>query len=323
MTEVVIDTDTRGKRRLPSWMLQVSSPDGQGNCENGDKTCSLLIDQPEGQASGSKTTGKCGKRIITEDTDGLGKLDLLQRCEAKQRTRKTSRRGLGPDNFTLGEVKKKRKEEVNGGERMLDYRDAPKKQKQKSKRSKNGDLDVPSQGDQTEDENELTVEDLVNIAEEYVNADREKQYERLVTIESHSETHPSNLSASSHDDSGRPLQAAGSGKILSKCTATRSSSYLNNTERRKEKGPGVENFATNIKRTGDAAQDMLDLFLGPLLKKPPAIEQENGAIKAKSMNVTDETDNKQARNREMWREGTLMLTKKKSSLKDKVAMFLD
>lgn len=80
-------------------------------------------------------------------------------------------------------------------------------------------------------------------------------------------------------------------------------------------------MATNTRRTGDAAQDMLDLFLGPLLKKPPNNEQEIGAGKTESMIITNESI-KQATSREMWREEAT-LTKKKSSLKDKVAMFLD
>ncbi|XP_008779022.2 uncharacterized protein LOC103698756 [Phoenix dactylifera] len=316
MPEVVIDVDTGRKRRLPTWMLQVSSPDKQRTSQNGDRTCSLLKDQPETQVAGSKR-----KRILTQDTDGSDKLDLLQRCEAQQGTRKARRRGLGLDNSTLGEAKTKHKKEAAGGERMLDYRDTTKKQKLKSKRSKNSDPQGLSPG--KEDEIEMTVEDLVSMAEEYVNADREKQHEHSITRESHSETHPSSLLASSYVDAGRPIQAAGSGKMLSKCTTTSSSSHSTNTERNKGKSPGAENVATNISGTGDAVQDMLHLFIGPLLKKPLAIEQENGATKTESMNIPNETG-KQDRIGEVWsEEGTLILTKKKSSLKDKVAMFLD
>lgn len=156
---------------------------------------------------------------------------------------------------------------------------------------------------------------------QYINADKEKQHGNSIARESNSEKHPSSLSASSNVDAGRPLQVAGSGKILSKCTTTRSGSFLTNTEWNKEKSTGVENLATNTRRTGDAAQDMLDLFLGPLLKKPPNNEQEIGAGKTESMIITNESI-KQATSREMWREEAT-LTKKKSSLKDKVAMFLD
>lgn len=169
----------------------------------------------------------------------------------------------------------------------------------------------------------ISVHHFSDIFVQYVNADKEKQNEQLIIRESNLKAHPSSLSASSNIDAGRPIQSAGSGKILFKCTTTSSSAYLTNTERNIEKSPGVGNFATNIPRTGDTVQDMLDLFIGPLLKKPLAIEQENGAINTESMNITNETD-KQDRSRELWREeGTLILTKKKSSFKDKVAMFLD
>nr|XP_029117393.1 uncharacterized protein LOC105034259 isoform X2 [Elaeis guineensis] len=310
MPEVVVDIDAGRKRRLPAWMLRVSSPDKQRTSQSGDKTCSPLKDQPETQDAGSKSKG-----ILTQDTDVSDKLDLSQRCEAKQGTRKARRRGLGLDKSKLSEAQTKHKKEADGGERMLDCRDTAKKQKLKSKRSKNSDMQVTSPG--KEDEIELTVEDL------YVNADKEKQHEHSITRESHLKANPSSLSASSNVNAGRPIQAAGSGKIISKCITTSSSSYLTDTERNKEKRLGGENFATNITRTGDTVQDMLDLFIGPLLQKPSAIEQENGTIKTESMNITVETD-KQARSRELWREeGTLVLTKKKSSFKDKVAMFLD
>ncbi|KAG1362821.1 hypothetical protein COCNU_10G010400 [Cocos nucifera] len=92
-------------------------------------------------------------------------------------------------------------------------------------------------------------------------------------------------------------------------------------QRNKQKSTGVENMATNVRRTRNAAQDMLDLFPGPLLQKPPDDEQETGAIKTESMNITCE-DDKQATSREMWREEAT-LPKEKSSLKDEVAMFLD
>lgn len=159
MPEAVIDIGSGKKRRLPTWMLRVSSPVKQRTSQNGDKTCSPLKDQPETQAAGSES-----KRIFTQDADNSYKLDLSQRCEAQQGTRKARKRGLGLDNSTLGETKMKHKKEADGGERMLNCRDTTKKQKLKSKRSKNSDLLVPSPG--KEDEIELTVEDLVSIAEE-------------------------------------------------------------------------------------------------------------------------------------------------------------
>lgn len=79
-----------------------------------------------------------------------------------------------------------------------------------------------------------------------------------------------------------------------------------------------EEIAIIDRRTGDPAQDMLDLFLGPLLKKP--FEQKTRSL-IKDMEFAYEF--------EMQSQNTVVgeeiepLMKKKSSLKDKVAMFLD
>lgn len=76
----------------------------------------------------------------------------------------------------------------------------------------------------------------------------------------------------------------------------------------------------NPSRTGDPTQDMLDLFLGPLLKKP--LEEEK-----KVEVITDDMVFAHAlrkQNQEIvLGDVPVPLTKKKSSLKDKVAMFLD
>ena len=63
---------------------------------------------------------------------------------------------------------------------------------------------------------------------------------------------------------------------------------------------------------------MLDLFLGPLLKKP--FEQENRSF-IKDMEFAYEFE-RQSQNTVVGEE-IEPLMKKKSSLKDKVAMFLD
>lgn len=79
-----------------------------------------------------------------------------------------------------------------------------------------------------------------------------------------------------------------------------------------------EESAVIDRKTGDPAQDMLDLFLGPLLKKP--FEQENRSF-IKDMEFAYEFE-RQSQNTVVGEE-IEPLMKKKSSLKDKVAMFLD
>lgn len=66
--------------------------------------------------------------------------------------------------------------------------------------------------------------------------------------------------------------------------------------------------------TGDAAQDMLDLFLGPLLKKPNSTEPSKFETNIGEELRSGVQSSKQVRG---------SVVKKKSSLKDKVAMFLE
>lgn len=89
-------------------------------------------------------------------------------------------------------------------------------------------------------------------------------------------------------------------------------------------GSMSEQSLVSVSRTGDPAQDMLDLFLGPLLKKP--VEDQNRAkftandifdIEFRKLSETQKNDAGQ--------EHTVAapVMKKKSSLKDKVAVLLD
>lgn len=81
-----------------------------------------------------------------------------------------------------------------------------------------------------------------------------------------------------------------------------------------------EGTVVNPCSTGDPAQDMLDLLLGPLLKKPAWEENKIGLIKE---DMTFAGDITKQRQNNIGTEVVVPLTKKKSSLKDKVAMFLD
>lgn len=82
-----------------------------------------------------------------------------------------------------------------------------------------------------------------------------------------------------------------------------------------------ETPAANILQTGDPAQDMLDLLLGPLLKKPKSEEHETATF-AKEHIALSYTIKPSTTRKEIWKNDAV-LTKKKSSLRDKVAMLLD
>lgn len=115
--------------------------------------------------------------------------------------------------------------------------------------------------------------------------------------------------------------ANGSSQILSKCSASKCSSHLNESKGKERDNSGVQYSATDIKRTGDTAQDMLDLFLGPLLRKPPSKEREYGPVESERL-LSIQNSDKQVRNSLLLNEEAPVM-KKKTSLKDKVAMFLE
>lgn len=87
----------------------------------------------------------------------------------------------------------------------------------------------------------------------------------------------------------------------------------------------LENLASkvaNCKSTmsGNPTQDMLDLFLGPLLKKTQEGEKEDVTL-TEEINFTHEVKNQSFSVVHGGEPAVVM--KKKTSLKDKVAMFLD
>jgi len=80
-----------------------------------------------------------------------------------------------------------------------------------------------------------------------------------------------------------------------------------------------ELIATSTSQTGDPAQDMLDLFLGPLLRK--TLEKEKIKSVVENAKITHEFS-RQSQDK-LAGEEMVPLMKKRNTLKDKVAMFLD
>ncbi|URE30617.1 hypothetical protein MUK42_13230 [Musa troglodytarum] len=253
MTEAVDDADAGKRRRLPLWMARASCSDEIRDYGAGDGL----------QDAGSEP------RKPAQAVDHLDEFEATRRTVAGQRKRKASRRNVGRDGSSssngTGETKTTT-EETEEGETTVDNAANNVKigSRKSQKRSKNSGAACSLAS--TESEIELTVEDLVRIAEEYVNADRQK-----------------------HED-----------------TNSR-----------------VEDLPAAPPRTGDAAGDMLDLLLGPLLKKPSSEEHENRrTVATETMNLTRKTSASSTASKEIWKEEVLP-SKRKSSLKDKVAMLLD
>lgn len=81
-----------------------------------------------------------------------------------------------------------------------------------------------------------------------------------------------------------------------------------------------EEIVVPIERTGDPAQDMLNLLLGPLLKKRANEEKKNEELPTNSRMFIGEVNQSQVSN---VTGDTIPQPKKKTSLKDKIAMFLE
>lgn len=81
-----------------------------------------------------------------------------------------------------------------------------------------------------------------------------------------------------------------------------------------------ELILTSTSQTDHPAQDMLDVFLGPLLRKTLE-KEEKSKSSLESLEITHEFT-RQSQN-EPGEEEMVPLTKKRNTLKDKVAMFLD
>ncbi|KAJ6839399.1 uncharacterized protein M6B38_314675 [Iris pallida] len=321
MTDVTIVAKAGNKRRLPTWMQQVNAADKLRKSGNPDENGCSSEAQPETKSSGSKIpVSRKPDKMLAKESNSRNESEILQGCERKQRGRNASRRDGGPRksiNSSGGAKKKLKKETGVDGKKVCEIVSS-KMQHGKSERPQIDYLKSVSP-EMSDEEIELTIDDLMSIAKEYVSADRENKQEYQASRESTSRLYPLSSVTSEADMKG-PLQANGSSKILSKCLASSCISHLTETEGKGKENPKTENIAINIIRTGDAAQDMLNLFLGPLLKKPPPKERVCGVLESEGLLSIDKSD-KEVRDMLLSEEAPVV--KKKSSLKDKVAMFLE
>lgn len=117
-----------------------------------------------------------------------------------------------------------------------------------------------------------------------------------------------------------PMRASGNVQQYSLDAVADPNEILDDAKHTKNNSAGVptsEETVVGIKRTGDPAQDMLDLFLGPWLRKP--VEEEK-----MSQFVADEVipmQDQEKQSHSVVIVEAVSPLKKKSSLKDKVAMF--
>ncbi|RWW21381.1 hypothetical protein GW17_00014468 [Ensete ventricosum] len=318
MTEVVDGTDAGKRRRLPIWMAERASySDAIRNYGAGDGL----------QDAGSEPTSttRMQKTKPAQAVDHLDEFEAtLPRTVARQRKRQASRRNVGSLSSSngTGETKTTTQETEEGGTTVDNVAASVEIENRKSKKRSKHSV-VACSPASSENEIELTVEDLVRIAEEYVNADRQKQHGPSTAKEPGSEVDPPSSWDSSVATGGGGLrQTAGRSQALSRCTTTPAPNF-SDTRKPEDRNSGVEDLPSATPRTGDAARDMLDLLLGPFLKKPTTSEEhESRTVATETMNLIHKTSEPSTTSKQVLKEEVLR-TKRKSSFKDKVAMLLD
>ncbi|KAK2635764.1 hypothetical protein Ddye_030556 [Dipteronia dyeriana] len=275
---VEVSGDEGSRRRLPSWMLGVAQQPGNEN--ETKKTGTATISTQQHNVSHSNVTNKnrCKR---------LGR-KVRQQPEKEYETKET-----GASISTQLHTEARSNVSNKNGSNRLGRRVG---QKRKDKRVSDDEKDA-----------ELTVQDLLSIAKEYVEAD-------AVTAE----VQPSATHFESQNQLMTTIGIEKDSKSAPNSVRT-SPTHPTTASRNATSSFTGEKCLLSAATTGDPAQDMLDLFLGPLLKKP--IQQEkkteftaNGMVFTNKLQKLSQSD---------VREEMVYPMKTKSSLKDKVAMLLD
>lgn len=128
--------------------------------------------------------------------------------------------------------------------------------------------------------------------------------------------------ASSRNESEVHNQNSATNDISASCNQTSATHDVIASYKSNSGSTSIEENIINARGTRDPAHDMLDLFLGPLLKKPVEEKKNDFVIGDVAFSQEFRKIGIQTKN-DIAREEIVPLMKKKSSLKDKVAMFLD
>ncbi|XP_043716609.1 transcriptional regulator ATRX homolog [Telopea speciosissima] len=318
--EVGIDVGKR--RRLPSWMQGVAAADqgcklGNEDEENAssEQANSSFAPQPKRKSSAKrleKEAQLCDKDLAEVDSS------LLVKCAKKSGKTNLFQRDVDNDSLTHSEdeVPKKRTKRTCHTQRAVRDTAPQKKQRGKNYRvESSAETVAPLPSEQDE---ELTMEDLISIAEEYVKADNEINHQPSEREEATSVTQSlaANCSIIESDVSLKDTQSS---RGLSTHPTESLTSNLSKTGFKDQDDSISKSIITDLSRTGDPTQDMLDLFLGPLLKKP---QKEERKMEITTEEFLDYKFRKQNQSQSVETE-VVPMVKKKSSLKDKISMFLD
>ncbi|TKY67699.1 hypothetical protein E2542_SST10594 [Spatholobus suberectus] len=281
------------KRQLPTWMMQKVGATA-AHVSDSDNAVETNCSIRKGDIITDNATKKDHK-----SEPSRRKSNLRAKCEVKGR-KKLDQQDGSCENVALTQKKKKKVEKCkDGDQRSL-------KKRKKLEDPSHGSYDVYSVQASSDDAMDLTVEDLMAIAEQYV-----KDYENKDRKEISSRQRESKWLFQVTNETGTTLDSPCENKNSSRSGMEALSNSTSTTG---------ELIATNTSQTGDPAQDMLDLFLGPLLRKTLEKEERSKSI-VENVEITHEFT--RPSQDELAGEEIVPLMKKRNTLKDKVAMFLD
>ncbi|KAK9091430.1 hypothetical protein Sjap_024607 [Stephania japonica] len=289
------DANEGSKRRLPSWMSGVNS---SNRSSKSDSNSSKIVS-------------------VGENLDS----DRLETSPPKGDRKRKPRNG--------GDAVKKKKKKRNGVDDEIERVGEKPVRGKKGRKSKSCELGN-GEGERAEsvsgyEEEELTVEDLMSIAEEYVKkADNDEDNSKYHRTDARGSSRP----VFNEHESEVSTEAAHAIEVSKRRTASSSTSLSNFTcsidltrdgaAKGNEEAQSIMDAGFSQRITGDPTQDMLNLFLGPLLMQPPVEERRLEDVEK------DITLHSELRKKEALQEKVVpLVAKKRSSLKDKVTLFLD
>uniref|UniRef100_A0A0A8Z2J2 Uncharacterized protein n=1 Tax=Arundo donax TaxID=35708 RepID=A0A0A8Z2J2_ARUDO len=331
MAEACTVSHAENKRSLPAWMLKSCSGNPVVKIEDGDEQV-LESDEKIGALDQSKPIKrKSGGLLQNVDSEkDAGEVGVLKRCDGREKARRKSKDAV-KDEIEKAASKNPRKESA---------RAAPKNSRKRKLENVKSEASSPGTID---DGIELIVEDLLSIAEEYVNADKQKQHELETVKAARRKDHLSCPTISTEADTGGSIVNARSMKGLVLCSTVATNTRPSEHRGADNKGHQELLCSSSLETTGDVAQEMLDLFLGPLLSKPAYYGNRSEYIESITANVNHLPEKKDMAygNKSEYIESTTAnvyhlpekkdvhnevpkqgepVAKKKSSLKDKVAL---
>ncbi|KAL4186235.1 hypothetical protein AMTRI_Chr09g32840 [Amborella trichopoda] len=301
----VVDVEIGGvempikKRKLPLWMLGVTAADKIRDTtrESEDLLPDKEIELEQASELIAKPASKRkrpDKKLVTREADDSDlEVGCLVRCKKRSRAQKSRKDDTESDDLRgngekIKPEKKSRKRSCTVKRTVREPVHSKNRSSEDFERERSGVAEGLSSAGDNGNGVELTMEDLISMAEEYVKADAEKENKPIVK-------NPSICNQKNQKPAEKESFPYKSQMPL---------------------GPGSG--------TDDTTDEMLGLFLGPLLPKPPDRDRDRErkleefeeeltmACYEFSKKVNKETEREEE-----------PLTKKKSSLKDKVSLFLN